>query len=175
MAYILGTKNVADAKNDLKNPYGLVFPISSQFNVSYDKVQQAKSNLINLLRTRPGERIMQPLFGVRLLELLFEPNDEFLEIRIQEELNTAINYWLPYIKIESLDIDASDYLKDRNMVMVNMRYSVESSLEIQSITFTVSDNPNLADYNNNIDIKFTDDQIDRQYAAAGVDFFPNVD
>ena len=44
------------------------------FNSTYSTKDQVKSNLINLLLTVPGERIMNPDFGCRLREVLFEGN-----------------------------------------------------------------------------------------------------
>ena len=43
------------------------------FGVNYSTIQQAKSNLINLIMTRKGERVHQPDFGCDIWKVLFEP------------------------------------------------------------------------------------------------------
>jgi phage baseplate assembly protein W len=171
MAYLLGTKYTNEIKRLPIIPFGLTFPITTEFKVAYDKVSQARTNLINLIRTRPGERIMQPQFGVRLLEFLFEPNDDLLEVKIQREITDAIGYWLPYIKVESLDIDASDYLKDRNTVMVTLRYSVSGSPDIQSVTFTVGNSSNSTSTNGIVAVSIPNEQVEREYGSLNYDFF----
>lgn len=171
MAYLLGTNFTNEVTRLPKTPFGLTFPITTEFKVAYDKVSQARTNLINLIRTRPGERVMQPQFGVRLLEFLFEPNDDLLEIKIQQEITDAIAYWLPYIKVESLDIDASDYLKDRNTVMVTLRYSVSGSPDIQSVTFTVGNGSNSTSANGIVATSVSNEEVERQYNSLNYDFF----
>ena len=49
------------------------------FALSFSTEQQAISNLKNLLLTRKGERFMQPDFGTRIFDSLFEPNTKELE------------------------------------------------------------------------------------------------
>ena len=53
------------------------------FNLSYSTEEQALSNLKNLILTRQGERIMQPLFGTNLQDSLFEQNDDLLKSSIK--------------------------------------------------------------------------------------------
>ena len=66
--------NPLDLNNNVA--IGVVFPFNGNaiFNSSYTTQDQAKSNLINVLLTEPGERIMEPNFGVGLKRLLFESN-----------------------------------------------------------------------------------------------------
>ena len=76
----------------------------SVFALSYSTEEQALSNLKNLLATNRGERYMQPRFGTRIREAIFEPNTtdlrEFLNSKIQE----ALDLWLPYINIVQLEL-----------------------------------------------------------------------
>lgn len=76
----------------------------SVFALSYSTEEQALSNLKNLLATNRGERYMQPKFGTRIREAIFEPNTtdlrEFLNSTIQE----ALDLWLPYIDIVQLEL-----------------------------------------------------------------------
>jgi phage baseplate assembly protein W len=76
------------------------------FNQSYSTEEQALSNLKNLLLTVRGERLMQPTFGTNLQRLIFEQSVDDLGFEIDNELRESINYWLPYIVIEDLNITA---------------------------------------------------------------------
>ena len=61
---------------DNNRAIGVVFPFDAEavFYSSYTTKEQIKSNLINVLLTEPGERVMEPDFGVGLKLLLFEQN-----------------------------------------------------------------------------------------------------
>jgi phage baseplate assembly protein W len=78
---------------------------STVFAQSYSTEQQAISNLKNLLLTRKGERYMQPDFGTRIFNSLFDPNTRELEDTVENTLNEDIALWLPYIILDSLDVD----------------------------------------------------------------------
>jgi len=76
----------------------------SAFAVSFSTEEQAISNLKNLLGTSRGERYMQPLFGTRIREAVFQPNTLNLEEFIRETITEAIEKWLPYINLQGVDI-----------------------------------------------------------------------
>ena len=78
---------------------------ASVFAQSYSTEDQAISNLKNLLLTRKGERFMQPDFGTRIFDSLFEPSTSDLEIALEDTLNEDIATWLPYIIIDAIDVD----------------------------------------------------------------------
>lgn len=74
------------------------------FRLSYSTEEQAISNLVNLLLTRKGERLMQPDFGSQIPEFLFELNSA----RNREDLRLSviddIQFWLPYIILDSVEV-----------------------------------------------------------------------
>lgn len=74
------------------------------FASSYSTEEQAISNLKNLLLTKKGERFMQPDFGTRIFDSLFEPSTNALETIIEDGLNEDIEQWLPYIIINEIDV-----------------------------------------------------------------------
>jgi len=87
--------------------------------------------------TKKGERIMQPNFGTGLHSLLFEPMDSSFETKLQETITSNVNYWLPYINIEEIDIEMTDAMKDRNTAHMTIQFTVGNQIETQQITFTV--------------------------------------
>ena len=58
----------------------------------------------NLLLTRKGERINHPQFGTNIRDYLFEPNLPSLRESVGQEIRDAVEQWLPYIVIKSLDV-----------------------------------------------------------------------
>lgn len=96
----LSGSNSAAAQNyDAGNNSG-----NGVFVQSYTTEEQSVSNLTNLLLTTKGERFMQPQFGTDIQTSLFEPNTIDLEESLVESLTNDINFWLPYIDINGIDV-----------------------------------------------------------------------
>ena len=55
-----------------------------KMNKTYRDV--VKQNFKHLMLTSPGERVMEPTFGVGLYNFLFELNNEFTRIDIRERI-----------------------------------------------------------------------------------------
>ena len=111
------------------------------FDLSYSNEEQMLSNLKNLILTRRGERIMQPLFGTTLQDSLFEQNTDQLKNSIIDSITTAIDFWLPYVTIENLTIDnvlVSDAFNQEHGVQVVLSVSYNGVLVDQSLTFLVT-------------------------------------
>jgi len=70
-------------------------------------VDQIKADLLQLLLTNPGERVMLPSFGTPLRNLIFEPNDINLEIRARDVITQAILNWEPRIVISDTEITSN--------------------------------------------------------------------
>lgn len=136
MAYIL--KNQSKAIKLESKSYGLSLPVFSEFKTTFNKIKQAEYNLYNLLRTRRGERVMLPNFGCNLESLLFEPNSDFLESNIRDDITKSVSYWLPYINITNISIDASDNLIDQNKIEVSISYTISDLEDINTITFNIN-------------------------------------
>lgn len=81
---------------------------SDVFNMSYSTEEQAISNMINLLLTRDGERIMRPRFGVGLYYYVFEQNSLNNNILLENRIREQITTWLPYIDLVDVTINNFD-------------------------------------------------------------------
>jgi phage baseplate assembly protein W len=142
MAYVIGSRIVKDSDEIFQSgAYGITLPIKSGINGYFEQAftayEQAKSNLRNLLSTKKGERIMQPEFGSGLHSLLFEPMDVNFENKLQDTITDTVNFWLPYITIEEIDIEMTDEMKDRNYAQINITFSVGNQIETDTVTFTI--------------------------------------
>ena len=120
---------MASARENDLNPdvrIGLKLPFnrgnSGLFPQTETTLEQAGSNIKNLLLTAKGERVMQPEFGSRLRELLFEQQTEDLDQRIKEEIQESISFWLPYIVISSVDIIQDE--TNPNQTKVDLDFSL---------------------------------------------------
>jgi phage baseplate assembly protein W len=108
------------------------------FDLSYSTEDQAISNLKNLILTRQGERLMQPLFGTKLQDSLFEQNDDILKASIKDSIERAVEFWLPYISINSLEVNpviAVGSSREEHGVQISLQVSVNDQESNIPITF----------------------------------------
>ena len=141
MAIILGSKLVNDTKEFNDYAVGISLPIqigNTAFNQNFTTEDEVKTNIISLLSTKKGERIMQPQLGSGLQELLFEQNDGTLADRIEEEINNTIELWLPFVNVEQINVEQTDYLKDTNTVNVNISFTIGNNPQLSNVTFNIT-------------------------------------
>ena len=115
------------------------------FGLSYSTEDQAVSNLKTLILTKKGERFMQPDFGTTLVDSLFEQNSEELVRRIQDGLNEDIEFWLPYIIVDNIEVVRTP---DQHLVDVSLNFRVTEQGANQEIKIIVGENG--MELNNNI-------------------------
>ena len=115
-------------ENDLDEDtfVGLELPLtygnSGFFNRTKTALQQAKSNIKNLLLTNKGERLGNPTFGTNLLSLVFTQENTDLEARVEEEIRAAMSEFLPFINIVNIETNFSD--ENMSTAIVNLRFTL---------------------------------------------------
>jgi phage baseplate assembly protein W len=111
--------NPLDLQKNIVIGVSLPFNAVGVFNKTYSTKDQIKSNLINLLLTDKGERIMNPEFGTDLRKSLFEnitnSSLELLKIKIVD----AVGIFIPEIFLGDISIDSDP---DHNSLSVTINY-----------------------------------------------------
>jgi phage baseplate assembly protein W len=90
-----------------------------------------KSNLMHLLLTNKGERLYSPDFGTDLKKFLFEPNIVSVQSDIRNEIQKAIDRYIPNLKVDKLEViplEGQDH-----SVIVKLEYTITNG------TFTETD------------------------------------
>lgn len=90
-----------------KKIYGLQFPMQSGSRGYLSKqsgLALVRNNLIQLLSTERGERVMLPNYGVSLKKYLFQPLDAETFRSLQSEIVTSISRYMPNITILKLTV-----------------------------------------------------------------------
>lgn len=83
------------------------------------------SSLEILLRTAPGERVMQPLYGCNLSELLFESLDARMKTLMVDKVESAILYFEPRVKVERIEmVEGTD---SEGVVLIEIVYRVKTT------------------------------------------------
>jgi phage baseplate assembly protein W len=128
-------------------PIGLTLPIqngnSGYFAQSFDTLTQVKTNIINLLNTRQGERRMQPTFGSRLWNLIFEQNVDTLKDQAVNIVTEDIFSWIPNVTV--LDVTSqlltSDQItanKDIYMLNIAVKFMLNMTKQTDTVVVTIN-------------------------------------
>lgn len=89
-------------------PYGIALPISigqsGYFNQTYSALEQVKTNLNLLLKTKKGERRMNPDFGSGMWSVLFEQITDDIGPIIDSTIRKDVGRWMSYVKVSSVEV-----------------------------------------------------------------------
>ena len=97
----------------------------------------AKQNFKNLILTSPGERIMDPEFGVGMRSYLFANNNTQTQGQIDARIRQQAQKYLPYIQVDLIEFNDStsggniseNYLSVRISYIIK-KLAIADSLEI---------------------------------------------
>jgi hypothetical protein len=81
------------------SPLGLLRSVEEEATI--------KGDLLQLILTNPGERVMLPQYGTPLRKYLFEQNTQDLVNNVKHDILAAIKNWEPRIVVRNLEISTS--------------------------------------------------------------------
>jgi len=121
-------------------------PLEKGTGLDFDHVGEyidlIKQNAKMVMFTVPGERVMDPEFGVGLQRYLFENITEALLDDIRSNITSQFNIYMPYMDITRLEV--VDDADDDNKILVLMQIHVSSIQETATLLF--NDKGELSDY-----------------------------
>ena len=123
--------NPLDLQGNIAIGVSLPFNGPVAFNSTYSTYDQIKSNLVNLLLTNKGERIMNPEFGADLKTVLFEGIVEDTLSEIENLIITSASIFVPEITILDIQLIRDE---DHNTISVTVQYRINLSGQADQIT-----------------------------------------
>ena len=124
MAYKLGNINPLDQQPSTAVGVSLPFTGKAVFNQTYTTQEAIKTNIINFFLTGVGERYMNPTFGTRLRNLLFEQIEQEVIEDLKDTIREDVALYFPTVDIRNLSLIA---YPDYNTVSFKMNYAVENT------------------------------------------------
>ena len=130
--------------------------LSPKLPLSVDKIdgyaltknfkQVAQQNLKMVILTAPGERVMDPNFGVGLRSFLFENASDTTFSLMEERIREQTRIYVPYITIQSINFLSSenDFSKTKapgdslsNYLKLEIKYSIPSMFISSTLTLEI--------------------------------------
>ena len=103
--------------------------------------EAVRQNFKNLVLTAPGERVMDPQFGVGMRNFLFEQMNDSLFSRISERIRTQVQAYMPFVFVEHITFDSMETKEGigPNELQVTIQYNIlpldaEDTLSITAAT-----------------------------------------
>ena len=94
-----------------------------------------KQNFKMLILTVPGERVMDPAYGVGMKTYLFGQFDQSTYSDIDLRIREQTKKYMPFVKIQRVSFDAAD--QDMNRLSVSIKYSIPRIGTTDLLQFTI--------------------------------------
>jgi phage baseplate assembly protein W len=123
--------NPLDLQKNIAIGVSLPFNTPGVFKSTYTTKDQIKSNLLNLLLTDIGERIMNPNFGTLLRRFLFEGITDSNIETLRESISNSIAIYIPEIIVQEIIITPN---ADYNSLELYVNYILRISNTPDQVT-----------------------------------------
>ena len=110
-------------------------PLDGPYKSNKTLEEVADQNLKMIILTAPGERVMNPDFGVGVRNYLFEQETPFLAEEIRNNIKSQVERYAPFIKIQKLNINIDS---DNGVLSVQIKYAVPAGGIVSDLTIPVS-------------------------------------
>ena len=119
MPLINSSRNISTLDINKNIKVGVALPLNevNMFKGTDTIKEQAKTNLINVLLTEPGERVYEPTYGVGIKQMLFEQSPN--ENNLNEKINQQVNIHIPEITIVDTKVNFNE---DEHILYVALTY-----------------------------------------------------
>ena len=94
-----------------------------------------KQNFKMLILTVPGERVMDPAYGVGMKTYLFGQFDQSTYSDIDLRIREQTKKYMPFVKIQRVSFDAAD--QDMNQLAVTIKYNIPRIGTTDLLQFTI--------------------------------------
>jgi phage baseplate assembly protein W len=111
--------NPLDLQGNIAIGVALPFNAPGVFKSTYTTKDQIKSNLVNLLLTDVGERVMNPTFGCNLKRFIFEGITENNIDNLKENLSDSIAVFVPEVAVTDIIVVPNN---DFNAIDLTINY-----------------------------------------------------
>ena len=134
MAIIVRNKFPVDTQAQKAVGLDLPFSAPSVFKSNYLTRDAIKYNLINFYSTKRGERVMNPLFGSRLQNLVFNNITEITDDSIRAIITDETNNYFPFVTLADINIQKQE---DNNQYIITITYQIANFGINDTITVTI--------------------------------------
>ena len=120
-----------DLQKNIAIGIALPFNAPGVFKATFSTADQIKANLINLVLTNKGERILNQEFGTDLKRVLFEGITEETTELIKELILDSVSKYIPEVELGDVLVNPDE---DHNTFYITIKYRIRLSGTADQIT-----------------------------------------
>tara|TARA_R100001591_G_C4237249_1_gene153530 strand:- start:124 stop:492 length:369 start_codon:yes stop_codon:yes gene_type:complete len=113
----------------------IVYNSEDGFAMLKTYTETIKQNLKMLILTNPGERVMEPEFGVGIKTFLFASFTENIQSDLNDRIHTQVSTYMPAISID--DITFTELDRDTNSMAFKIFYRIPNVGVKDLLEFTI--------------------------------------
>ena len=110
--------------------YGITFPITAKsfektlLDLNLNEADSIKSQIMHLIFTPVGQRLRKPLFGSKLIQFIFNPNDSQTWGDVVRDIKEMISNNIPNCNINDISVYE---VEDGLGLVADIKYTVEQN------------------------------------------------
>ncbi len=115
---------------------GWRFPVGLDEEGRFETVsdeEDIREAILIILKTAPGERVMQPEFGCGINDYIFSVINSATMMEIEKEVKRALLLYEPRIVTERVEVSAEDASEGK--LLISIDYTVKSSNSRQNMVY----------------------------------------
>jgi|TARA_R100001443_G_C3261589_1_gene155739 phage baseplate assembly protein W len=101
---------------------------NGSFSLIFSLAEEVKQNFKNLLLTAPGERMMNPDFGVGVRNFLFLPRQQ-ITTELRQRIEGQVARYMPFLQIKKIQFNrgiSDATADDLNVLSISIEYAAPS-------------------------------------------------
>ena len=102
------------------------------YRLNKETPELIRQNLKMVLLTIPGEKVMDPKFGVGLSRYVFENFGQDLDSQIIGEINLQVEKYLPYVYLQNIVVQPASI--DENVLDITISYQIPGDFDVQQLS-----------------------------------------
>ena len=113
--------------------------VDGAYGLNKTLVDMATQNLKMVILTSPGERVMEPEFGVGVRNYLFAQNSPGLSAQLRDRISQQVSKYLPYISLNNLQVFSPSILGgiDNTRLNIIINYSIPAANVVADLTIPI--------------------------------------
>ena len=107
-------------------------PATGGVAVQDDEAEKLKENIIHILLTGVGERVMRRDYGGGMRQLEHDPNNEALRAVVQHQVARTLGRWEPRILLQSVTVSQQD-----GTLVADLQYVIRQTQQPESLSVPI--------------------------------------
>lgn len=107
-------------------------PATGGVAVQEDETEKLKENIIHILLTGVGERVMRRDYGGGMRQLVHDPNNEALRAVVQHQIARTIGRWEPRVLLQSVTVSQED-----GTLVATLQFLVRQTQQQESLSVPI--------------------------------------